>query len=59
VDANAFLMQHNNHYSEDGWMGAGDVVHKMASAVGAKKCKPCERRRQKMNQWFPRLWRRE
>jgi len=58
VDVNAFLMEHNSHYSEDGWVGVGDAVHRAASAVGVKPCKPCERRRRKMNSWFPRLWKR-
>lgn len=58
VGLNAFAHAHANHTSQEGWVGAGDAVHKVASALGAPTCKPCEKRRRKMNSWFPRLWRR-
>lgn len=58
IDLNAFAMQHANHYSEPGWVGAGDAVHEAASALGIETCTPCEKRRRRMNRWLPRLWRR-
>jgi hypothetical protein len=55
---NAFAHQHASHYSESGWGGAGDAVHEVAKAMGVQSCKPCEKRRRKMNRWFPRLFKR-
>lgn len=57
-DINAFVHRHNEHFAQPGWVGAGDVVKKAASAMGIETCAPCEKRRRRMNQWFPRLWKR-
>jgi len=38
--------------------GAGDAVAALTHAVGITPCTPCERRRQQLNGWLPRLFRR-
>lgn len=36
--------------------GLGDYVAIALVWLGFKKCKPCERRRQKLNRWSQRAW---
>jgi hypothetical protein len=33
--------------------GVGDVIERMTSAVGIKKCGACEERRKRLNEMFP------
>ena len=39
-------------------MGAGDLVGALTRVLGAKPCKGCERRRDRLNRWLPRVWKR-
>lgn len=57
--ADAFSRQHAEHQSAAaGHYGMGDVIARATKAVGIKPCTPCEARRQKLNQWLPRVWQR-
>ena len=55
----AFAQQHSEHRSQaQGFYGLGDAFAAAAGAIGAEPCAPCEARREAMNRWVPRVWRR-
>lgn len=51
-DPNQFAQQHRCK------IGAGDMIARATGALGIKPCKPCEKRKQMLNDRFPRVWRR-
>ncbi len=54
-----FARAHREHQSAaTGHYGAGDAVAAATKRLGLETCTPCEKRRQQLNGWLPRVWKR-